>query len=180
MSKYLVTGFPGTGKTAVARELKRRGYSAYDPETMRGYMHLQNVGTGRPIHRPERPPRGWFDNVGNFNWDIPRVAALLDAHGDIFICSLADNQERLFDRFDKIFLLLLDDVTLEHRLRMRDNDLSKVPEQMADIMTLHKHFEASLINRGAMAINVNQAIHEVVNTILEHCNGSTPTGSHNG
>lgn len=167
MGKYFVTGFPGTGKTSVATELKRRGYYAYDPETMQNYMHLEQVDTGKHIRLPDRPQRGWFDTIGNFNWDLNRIDTLLDSHEDMFICSLADNQLSILDKFDLVFVLSLDDFTLEQRLNHRDGDLSKVPEQLADILTLHRHFEESLIdNHGAIKIDAKPSIRDVTDGIL--------------
>lgn len=166
--KVLITGFPGTGKTAVARELARRGHAAYDPEAMRGYMHLQSVATGRPVHKPAHPPRGWYDTVAAYNWDLPRVAQLIDGHDDVFICSLADNMTELRPKFDKMFVLSLDEPLLEQRIRERT---SKGPgsdaAQLADVLTLHKHFESSLLNQGAIAINVAAGVPEIVDKILE-------------
>lgn len=165
--KILITGFPGMGKTAIAAELKRRGHAAYDPEAMRGYMHLQNVETGQHIHKPVNPPRGWFDNVGAYNWDIPRVSSLLDAHEEVFICSLADNMDALWSRFDKVFVLTLDDLLLEQRIRERT---TKGPgddtTQLADVMMLHRHFENSLIAKGAFKLDVRPGVHELVDRIL--------------
>jgi broad-specificity NMP kinase len=166
--KILITGFPGTGKSSIARELKRRGHIAYDPETMHSFMHLEDVQTGKHIRMPEQPRRGWFDTVGSFNWDIPKVLTLLNSSGDdVFICSLADNMNTILTEFDKVFVLTLDDFTLEQRLRHRENDLSKIPEQLADILTLHKHFEESMAAKKAIVINVSSDIIAVTDHILD-------------
>jgi broad-specificity NMP kinase len=168
--KVLITGFPGTGKSSVAQELQRRGHSAYDTEAMRGYMHLEDVVTGERVKLPDPVPRGWFDTRGNFNWDIVRVTQLLEAHtDDVFICALADNQGALYDQFDKMFILIVDEVDLEKRLRLRTTtDYGKDGLEMADIMMLHKHFEQSLQNLGAIPINAKKALHDVVDDILKH------------
>ena len=91
--KALVTGYPSTGKSSITKELRQRRHVAYDTETMRGYMHAESIQTGARIPLPQPVPRGWFGTTGGYNWDITRVIALLNAHEDIFICALADNQE---------------------------------------------------------------------------------------
>ncbi|HSW80718.1 MAG TPA: AAA family ATPase [Candidatus Saccharimonadales bacterium] len=165
--KVLVTGYPGTGKSSVARELKKRGHNAYDTEGMRGYMHAQDIDTGEKIPIPTPVPRGWFDKVGNYNWDIPRIANLLASHEDVFLCSLADNQQILYDVFDFIFLLTLDDVELENRLRSRmTTNYGKNSGELSDIMTFHRRFEQSLLNLGAIEIKANRGIIEVTDEIL--------------
>lgn len=169
--KVLITGFPGTGKSSIAHELKLRGYNAYDPEAMRGYMHLQDINTGRPVQIPEHPMRGWFDTYGAFNWDITRLTRLLGQSKakTVFICSLADNIESLYALFDRVFVLVLDDFELENRLRSRSKFIDTNPEMLADTLMLHRHFEQSLLNQGANAINVHANIKTVTDHILQQC-----------
>jgi len=168
--KVLVTGYPGTGKSSVAKELQRRGHTAYDTEAMRSYMHAESIQTGARIPLPQPVPRGWFETAGGYNWDIPRVTTLLNAHEDVFICALADNQEELYDMFDKIFLLTLNELEMEHRLRLRDTtDYGKDPGELADILVHHLHFEQGMLNNvGAVPVDATHAIPEVVNEILSH------------
>lgn len=163
---FLITGFPGTGKTAVARELKQRGYVAYDPEAMRGFMHLESRQTGRPIHMPQEVARGWFDTTGAFNWDITRVPKLLSQDKTVFICSLANNMEDLWDKFEKVFVLQLDDVELEQRIRARGKHIDTTPELLADTLMLRRHFETSLLNRGAVPINAHPATSAIADRII--------------
>lgn len=166
--KAFITGYPGTGKSSVARELKQRGYQAYDTEAMRNYMHPEDIISGRRVQIPTPVPRGWFDTTGSYNWDIPRVIVLLNSHEDVFICALADNQNSLFEYFDKIFVLVLDEVELENRLQQRTTTTyGKDHDELADILVLHKHFEQSLIENGAIAINTHDSVQFVVDELLK-------------
>lgn len=164
---YLITGFPGTGKSTIAKALKNRGHRAYDPQAMHSYMHIESRATGSHMHAPESVPHGWYDTVAGFNWNLAKVERLLQSTEDIFICSMAHNQHELYDQFDKIFVLTLDTMDLIDRLNSRwGNTIGKSPDELADILALHESFEQSLLNRGAVRVNVARPINEVVDKIL--------------
>lgn len=170
MGAFLVTGYPGTGKSSVARELQRRGHTAYDTEAMRGYMHAESTETGRRIPLPSPVPAGWFDDVGTYIWDVNRVTALLRRHDDtddVYICALADNQEDFYGMFDKIFLLLLDITLMQHRLEQRTtSDYGKDRQELSDILKMHRHFERSLLAAGAVGISTDRPLQQVAGEII--------------
>ncbi len=169
--KVLITGYPGTGKSTIAKALKIRGRHAYDTEAMRNYMHAEDIDSGKRIAVPSPVPRGWFDNTGSYNWDVNRVTGLINSFEDIYICALADNQEEFYSLFDKIFILLLDEVELENRLLLRSSTpYGKDKDELTDIMSLHTHFEQSLIEYGAIPINVHPSIDNIVERILNPSN----------
>jgi len=163
----LITGFPGTGKTAIAHELKRRGHRAYDPEHMRGFTHVEDRATGERIHAPADVPRGWYDSVGAQVWDEIKIRELLNSPEDTFVCAFTHNQELFYDLFDYVFVLTLDDAELEQRLLSRPgNKIGKTAEEMADILTLHKQFETKVLAHGAATLNAQTGTHELADQIL--------------
>jgi gluconate kinase len=165
--KILITGFPGTGKTSIAKELQKRGRYAYDPESMRAYMRLEDRETGRPIKMPESAPRGWYDAVGSFNWDSEKITKLLHTHETVFICSLAGNMYDFLDQFDHIFVLTLDDIELQQRLERRGTGLSTQDTQLADILLLHHKFEEKMsYHPKCHIVSVRPKVPEVANAIL--------------
>ena len=165
--KILITGFPGTGKSTISRELKRRGHTAFDQQNMHSYMHIQNRQTGKNIHPPLVIPVSWYDEVASYNWDTMKLSRLLQQNEDIFICSKAHNQAEFYKLFNKIFVLTLDSTDLMHRLSLRgENSLGKSPSEISDILTLRTHFEESLLNLGAIKINASKPISHIVDEIL--------------
>jgi len=166
--KVLITGFPGTGKSAIALELKRRGHRAYDPDIMRGYEYTVDRHTGERIHPPQPIPAGWYDITGLRMWDPVKMSRLLLTSDDVFICSFVHDLANYRHLFDHIFVLTLDDVVLERRLRGRlGNQIGKDPAELRDIMKLHREFERTMLAHGATALNAEHGIRELVNTILE-------------
>lgn len=167
MAKFLVTGYPSTGKSSIAHELRERGHFAYDTESMRGYMHAEEITSGRRVLLPSPVPADWFNSY-RYVWDIDRVTQLLGQHDDVYVCALADNQEELYSTFDKIFLLLLDETLMRHRLEWRTTTrYGKDRNELSDIMKMHGHFESSLLNAGAIGINTDKALPDVVSEILK-------------
>jgi hypothetical protein len=168
MSKFLVTGYPSTGKSSIAHELQRRGHVAYDTESMRDYMYAESIETGRRIPLPSPVPAGWFDTTGRYIWDINRIMKLMQQHDDVYICALADNQDEIYGFFDKIFLLLLDETLMRHRLEWRTTTrYGKDSSEVSDIMKMHQHFESGLLNVGAIRIDTDKALPDVVSEILK-------------
>lgn len=133
-------------------------------------MHIESRIDGRHIKTPEPVPRGWYSTIGAFNWDTKRIIGLLNTPQDLFICSLAHNQDEFLSLFTHIFVLTLDEILLEQRLRERLGDtIGKTEDELQDILQLHRHFENHLLNQGAIAVNVAPGIPEVVTTILHYC-----------
>jgi len=166
--KVLITGFPGTGKTTIAHTLKERGRTAYDPQSMSSYMHVENKMTGKHAKQPRPVPSGWYDAVADYNWDSVKLQSLIQNREDIYICSLASNQSQFYNLFDKIVLLTLDDRTHTKRLLERGGDhLGSNNLEIHDILQHKKHFERSLVNLGVIQISSAQPLDAVVDEIIK-------------
>lgn len=169
--KFLITGFPGTGKTTTAHALKARGRSAYDPQQMQGYMRIESREGGHVIHAPKPVPKSWYDSVGAYRWDHSKISTLLESQDDVYICSLAENQSKYYDAFDMIFVLHLPDKVLIQRLKGRDlNALGHNKDEQADILLHRGAFEQQLVEHGAHLISTLPPPGEVVDAILAAIN----------
>ncbi|MHA7284453.1 AAA family ATPase [Arthrobacter sp. TMS2-4] len=80
MSRILITGMSGAGKTTVLNELSRRGYRTIDTDY-----------------------DGWV--LPDRTWDEPRMAALLLSDSPLFVSGTVENQGRFYDRFNAVVLL---------------------------------------------------------------------------
>lgn len=95
MSKVLITGMSGTGKSSALVELATHGYRVVD--------------TDEPGWREYRAMPDPPDDVhqGEWMWIESKIAGLLDAVDDrsLFVQGCVRNQSAFYDRFDAIVLL---------------------------------------------------------------------------
>ena len=124
MSKILVTGISGTGKSAALAELGRRGYRVVDTDEP-GWREY------RPFESPDELHRGeWL-------WVEDRIAGLLssDTGRSLFVAGCVRNQSTFYDRFDAVVLLSAPaDVILDRVARRTTNTYGKTPLERAMIL----------------------------------------------
>jgi adenylate kinase family enzyme len=80
MSRVLVTGMSGVGKSTLLEGLARRGYTVLDTDY-----------------------DGWV--LADGRWDEARMSDLLDRVTSIVVSGTVENQAKFYDRFDHILLL---------------------------------------------------------------------------
>lgn len=137
MTRVLLTGMSGTGKSTVLAELNRRGHRVVDTDY---------GGWTVEIHEPEGPgvDRQWREDM---------VAALLaePVAGYLFVSGTASNQGRFYPRFDAVVLLTAPlEVLLARVAARKTNDYGKSDSERAEII----HYVATVepvLRAGAMA-----------------------------
>jgi hypothetical protein len=103
MPAFLVTGNPGSGKSALAHELARRGVRAIDPDDDPELAYSQDAA-GRRADPPQSPDEDWLRSH-RWVWSRSRLEKVLAGHkGPVFVCGIARNQDELLDLFDRVFL----------------------------------------------------------------------------
>jgi hypothetical protein len=124
MSRILVTGISGTGKSSALAELGRRGYRVVDTDDP-GWREYRPYAAPDELHRGE-----WL-------WLEGRMKRLLDSTDarSLFVAGCAANQSRFYDRFDAVVLLTAPaDVILDRVARRPTNDYGKTPLERAMIL----------------------------------------------
>lgn len=172
MSLFYITGTPGSGKSAVCDELKRRGYVAFDTDND-GIAAFYNNETGEAIQRhvlaAERTP-AWRKQ---HTWKAKREAVEklrgTDDEKPVFLCGVtANDADELWDLFDKVFALI---VTDEHALRERivgrdQDDYGQNPHELATLLEWQQTAAEDYRKLGAVLVDASRPLPEVADEIL--------------
>lgn len=137
MTRVLVTGMSGTGKSTVVKRLAELGYQAVDSD-YGGFTVEVDSGTGR-----ERI------------WREERVHELLstDDADVLFISGTSRNQVQFYPQFDHIVLLSAPADVLVQRLSERTNNpYGKSSSEMAETLRLLETVEPKLRSRATPEI----------------------------
>jgi hypothetical protein len=110
---YLIEGVSCTGKSAVCKELQRRGHHAIHGDRELAYQG--DPDTGKPMDS--------FAHEHHI-WDVAKVRALVANQDEAvtFFCGGSRNFSSFIDLFDAIFVLEVDSDTLKLRLDERPED----------------------------------------------------------
>ncbi len=172
MSRILVTGMAGTGKSSVLDELRRLGYRVVD--------------TGDPGWSGYRPYAEPLDELhrGEWLWVEERIAQLLDSDDDpsLFVVACVRNQSDFYDRFDAVVLLSAPaDVLLDRVASRTTNDYGKLPLDRAEILADLVEVEPLLRAGCTHELDATRPLDEVVAdlvAIAAHPMAEHPMGEH--
>ena len=149
VAAYLVTGNPGSGKSMMVAELRRRGIEAIDTDDLAGWVD----DAGQPAEQAIDVTASW---LACHHWVWPRSAFedAIQSSGSapVFFCGIAVNQGDLLDLFEVVFLLTLDDRTQVDRLDTASN-ADRNEAQRAQIIDGRPVFEEQMRNAGAVVLD---------------------------
>ena len=124
MSRVLVTGMSGVGKSTLLEGLAQRGHAVVDTDY-----------------------DGWVLKDGR--WDEPRMHDLLKHAGSIVVSGTVENQVRFYDYFDHVVLLSAPLQTLLDRVtKTSSNPYEKRAEEQEEIAGYLETVEP-VLRRGA-------------------------------
>jgi hypothetical protein len=167
VKNYLIEGVSGTGKTAVCKELQRRGYHAINGD--RELAYPGDPETGKPPDGLTYEPSAIFRSEHHI-WDVEKVKTLV-ANGDeavTFFCGNSRNFAKFIDLFDGVFVLDIDLDTLNRRINERvaldPTDWGAKPAEREIIARLYQTKEA--IPSSGVTIDATRPLEQVVDEIL--------------
>ncbi|HEY1915823.1 MAG TPA: AAA family ATPase [Streptosporangiaceae bacterium] len=161
MTKILVTGMSGTGKSTALAELASRGHRAVDTDTDR-WSHWVTLPDGQ---------RDWI-------WRENEMVALLDGHQDgaLFVSGCKSNQGLLYPRFDHIVLLSAPVELILTRITQRNtNPFGKTPAQRSQILADLAQVEPQLRRTATLEIDTAAPLAQVVTRLEALAHPANPT-----
>lgn len=175
MPAFLVTGNPGSGKSALAAELVRRGLRAVDPDHDPELSFWLDAAGHRVDHAsgPSRPDGEWLGSH-RWVWGRDRLREILAASAQpAFVCGIATNAGDLLDLFDRVFLLHIDGPTQETRLDAHDRQHPPGRSEAGrrEIRDGRPVFEAQMLRQGAIPIDATRPTTEVADALLAQLPG---------
>jgi shikimate kinase len=153
----LLTGMSGTGKSTLVRELRTRGYEAYDAD---------DDGFSKPRQD------------GRWGWRIESVADLLDRSGDglLFFAGCSEEQAEL--RFDYRVLLTAPEQVLIERLRARTgNSYGRSGRELAQVLADREEIEPLLRRSADLVIATTVPPWAVADELLRGVPGRSASAS---
>ncbi len=86
----------------------------------------------------------------------------------LYLCGSAANESDVWDLFDAVVALVVDDDTLRERLAARTgNNFGKAEDELALALGWNRTYEADLRACGAIVIDATRAISDVVDELLD-------------
>ena len=153
---YLIEGVSCTGKTAVCRELRRRGYHAINGDTELAYQG--DPRTGQPVSGNSHAHHIW-------NVDKVRTMAADQSHPASFFCGGSRNFSSFIGLFDRVFVLEVDLDTLNQRLAERPKSEWGGKEAERELIR-RLHATAEDVPRRGIPIDAAAPLERVVDDIL--------------
>jgi dephospho-CoA kinase len=170
MNKFYITGVSGTGKSALVKELEKRGIRAFDIDEVPELCHWKNKLTSEKAKYQSGIGQDWIE-AHDWLCDKEKLKGLLDARGEntVIVAGIASNQDEYFDLFDKIFLLYCSEETFLHRLSTREeNEFAREKSEQKQVLSWYKDFEDKMLKKGAIPINTEAPVNAVADQIILH------------
>jgi dephospho-CoA kinase len=150
VTRVLITGMSGVGKSSLLAELARRGHRTVDTD----YGDYHETVDGEQL------------------WREDRIAALLaeDGAGPLFVQGTTRNQVVFYPLFDHIVLLSAPAEVLVERLTTRaTNPYGKDPAEIAESLNYLETVEPLLREAATLEVVTTVPVAQVADIVVAHC-----------
>ena len=170
--KILITGTSGSGKSAVGKELKKRGFDVIDTDqdvfTDLSIAYWISKKTGKGVDMPWPPPKNWH-NENDWIWRTEVLKQRLDSSNSPIVFAYGDsrNKHEAYSLFDKVFVLSTNDYVLRRRIQSRtDNYFGKSDAEFAWVLDQNRIIAEEVSQAGGALVDASQSIDKVVEELL--------------
>jgi len=164
--KILITGICGTGKSTISKALKDRGILSVDFSDVRGMCYWKDLKTEERVSYSPIESLGWFKNKSYF-CDLTKLKEVLNQHESVVITGVASGSTMEYlPLFDKVILLQCSPEVFTHRMRTRTALYGKTKAEQEDAIKWQKEFDPLLLSHGAIPVNTEGEISDVVDKIV--------------
>ena len=171
MPKIYITGVSGTGKTTLAGILKSRGFHTIGLDETENLCHWVHKGSGNIIKEDVVLDKKFIDT---HDWicDAGYLKELIEkSKGTVVAFGAASNQNEFLAIFDTVLLLRCKPETFIKRIEERkDNIFGKEKTAQESILGWYEYFENELLKKGAIPIDAERLIEEVVAQVISEIN----------
>ena len=168
MNKVYVTGVAGTGKTTIYEELVKRGFYAISIDETDGLCSWVNRETKEKVNSKVELNR---DFTSKHQWicDVEHLKKITNVDEKVvFVLGVSSNQDDFLNLFDKVLLLQCKPEVFIERLKTRTNNHFGKDKTVQDhMLTWYRNFEIKLLEKGAIPIDANRSIDEVVDEVTK-------------
>jgi dephospho-CoA kinase len=168
MKKVYITGISGTGKSTISKILNSKGIYSISIDETEGLCLWKNKKTGE---RPKYDAQLNKEFIETHEWvcDIEKLTKLFNVNNEVVVVvGIASNQNDFLDLFDKVILLQCKpEIFIQRILNRTDNDFGKDKGAQEFLLGQYRGFEEDLIRKGAIVVNVESSISDVVDTITK-------------
>lgn len=164
-----ITGVSGSGKSFLSRELKNLGYETYDMDSIEDLCVMVDKKTGLPTPYDNGND---LEKIEKMRWlykkDELQNLIANQSNEIAFYCGNPNNLEKILPVFSKIVLLIASPDIIRQRLATRtDNGFGKSVEVQDYILNGKEKLEKGLIEKGALVVDANQTLDQIVAEVLE-------------
>jgi dephospho-CoA kinase len=162
VTRILLTGLSGTGKSTLIIALAARGYAAVDADSEAFSMWAEPTTAAEAFGPPVEAGRDWV-------WREDRIEDLLSAQDTdvLFLAGCAENMGKFLPQFDQVVLLSAPADVLRERLRTRTtNAYGKHPDEAARVLSQLDTVEPRLRRVAGLEIDTSAPLEEVVAGVL--------------
>lgn len=169
MKRFYITGISGVGKSSVSEILNKKGIFSIDIDSVKDLCHWVKKDTQERSHWRPGKNIEWFESH-EYICDKEKLVTLMTEGKDIVVVvGLADNQSDFLNLFDKVFLFYCNEEIFLKRIKGRTgHDFGKHDLEQEMILGWYKGFEKVVLDSGAIPINTDRPILEVVNELFKN------------